>query len=226
LTFNHAQRDGIIPTNPFTNLGLKQSRGRKDLTVLSPEELEHLGACAVATLGREYGPSFRAMILFAAYTGMRPGEVFALQWDDVRGDEVHVRRNLDRTGNLKLPKNGQARRIVLPPPAKAALTDVVRLEGQPWVFLTVRGKQFNNGNLAWVWGKVRAAAGRPGMDFYELRHFCATYLLERGLGAADVAVQLGHTDNGRLVMSTYGHPSEDAARRRILRAWEASADAA
>ena len=46
----------------------------------------------------------------------------------------------------------------------------------------------------------------------------ATYLLELGLSPADVAVQLGHTDGGALVMSTYGHPSERAARARILTA--------
>jgi hypothetical protein len=36
------------------------------------------------------------------------------------------------------------------------------------------------------------------MDFYELRHFCATHLLELGVSHADVAVQLGHTDGGAL----------------------------
>ena len=57
------------------------------------------------------------------------------------------------------------------------------------------------------------------MDFYELRHFCATHLLELGVSHADVAVQLGHTDGGALVMSTYGHPSEDGARERLKRAY-------
>jgi integrase len=60
------------------------------------------------------------------------------------------------------------------------------------------------------------------MDFYELRHFCATHLLELGVSHADVAIQLGHTDGGALVMSTYGHPSEDLARERLKRAYEAN----
>jgi integrase len=57
------------------------------------------------------------------------------------------------------------------------------------------------------------------MDYYELRHFCATHLLDLGVSHADVAVQLGHTDGGALVMSTYGHPSEDAARSRLKMAY-------
>jgi len=60
------------------------------------------------------------------------------------------------------------------------------------------------------------------MDYYELRHFCASHLLELGVSHADVAVQLGHTDGGALVMSTYGHPSEDAARERLKRAYVAA----
>jgi integrase len=67
---------------------------------------------------------------------------------------------------------------------------------------------------------VRAAFGRPTLALHELRHFCATYLLELGLAPADVAVQLGHTDGGALVMSTYGHPSDRAARARITAALE------
>jgi hypothetical protein len=35
------------------------------------------------------------------------------------------------------------------------------------------------------------------------------------LTPADVAVQLGHTDGGRLVMTLYGHPDEDRARDRL-----------
>ena len=60
------------------------------------------------------------------------------------------------------------------------------------------------------------------MNFYELRHFCATHLLELGVSHADVAVQLGHTAGEALVMSTYGHPSEDAAHERLKRAYSAN----
>jgi integrase len=57
------------------------------------------------------------------------------------------------------------------------------------------------------------------MNFYELRHFCATHLLDLGVSHADVAVQLGHTDGGALVMSTYGHPTEAGARERLKDAY-------
>jgi integrase len=70
------------------------------------------------------------------------------------------------------------------------------------------------------WQRLRLLANRPGLDFYELRHRAATMLLERGVTPWDVAVQLGHTDGGQLVMSLYGHPSEAGSRARLLAAWD------
>jgi hypothetical protein len=44
-------------------------------------------------------------------------------------------------------------------------------------------------------------------------------LLERGVTPWDVAIQLGHTDGGQLVMERCGHPTEAGARSRLLAAW-------
>jgi integrase len=217
-----AINDGLHPgPNPFANLRLEQPRGRKDLDALTAAELDELADCALDVLG-EFGPTFRAMIVFAGYVGLRPGELFALRRADIRGDEVTIAQNLDGTGQLKAPKNGRGRVVILPPPAKAALGDVPARIDVPWLFTTPRGRRFNKSSHLYYWNQVRAAFRRPGMDFYELRHFCATHLLELGVSHADVAVQLGHTDGGALVMSTYGHPSEDAARERLKRAYAAN----
>jgi integrase len=219
---NDAINDGLHPgPNPFANLRREQPRGRKDLTALVETELHELAAAAVAVHG-DYGLTFRAMILFAAHVGLRPGELFALERSDVRLDEVVIRQNLDGTGQLKLPKNGKPRVVILPPPAREALLDVPARLDVPWLFVAKTGRRLSKSSLYYYWNPVRAAFGRPGMDFYELRHFCATHLLELGVSHADVAVQLGHTDDGALVMSTYGHPSEELARERLKRAYSSS----
>lgn len=72
----------------------------------------------------EFGPPFRAMIVFSAYVGLRPGELCALERGDIGRDEVTIRQNLDGTGTIKAPKNGRERIVVLPPPARHALVDV------------------------------------------------------------------------------------------------------
>jgi integrase len=71
--------------------------------------------------------------------------------------------------------------------------------------------------------QARLEAGLPNVRFHDLRHFCATQLLELGLSHFDVSVQLGHEDGGALVMSRYGHPSKEAARQRLLRAFRSGA---
>ena len=197
---------------------LEQPRGRKDLVALTEAELTELGDCAMRAHG-SFGPAFRAMILFAAYVGLRPGELYALERSDVRSDEVVIRQSLDGTGQIKRPKNGKERVVILPPPARAALGDLTAWVDVPWLFTTPRGRRFSKGTHLYYWRPVRTLFGRPQMDFYEFRHFCATHLLELGVAHADVAVQLGHTDGGALVMSTYGHPTEQGARDRLKRAY-------
>ncbi len=216
--FSDAVRDGLCQSNPFSQLRLEQSRGRRDLVALTEPEVTRLADVALEVHG-DYGPTFRAMILVAAYVGVRPGELFALEHDDLNVDEVGVRQSRDGTGQLKLPKNGRVRTVILPPPAREALLAMPRHIDAPWVFTTKRGRTFTKPALNLYWSPVRAAFGRPTMHFYELRHFCATHLLELGLSHADVAMQLGHTDGGKLVMSTYGHPSEQGARQRLKAAF-------
>jgi integrase len=98
------------------------------------------------------------------------------------------------------------------------LASLDRHTGEAAVFLTPRGRRFGKGAIHRYFAPVRAAFGQH-IDFYELRHACATLLLERGLSPEDVAIQLGHRDGGRLVATLYGHPSEDRARERIAMAF-------
>jgi integrase len=81
---------------------------------------------------------------------------------------------------VTLPKNGQTRTILLPPPARQALSEMPRWTDNPYVFTTSTGKRFSTTSHYYYWQAVRSAFGRPGMDFYELRHFCATELLRMG----------------------------------------------
>ncbi len=217
--YGDALRDGLVDLNPFSGLRLQQPRGRKDLTALTEQEVDALAEKALEALDLEMAPVMRAMILVAGYCGPRPGELFALEWSDVRRDELDIRRSVDSMGKIKPPKNGKSRTIVLPPKPRAALAELPRHIEEPWVFTTPRGRRFSKGSLRYWWAPVRSAVGRPKLEFYELRHACATLLLERGLTPQDVAVQLGHSDGGRLVQEVYGHPSEVAARERLKRAF-------
>ena len=221
--FEDARRSNVLQINPFSKLGLERSRGRRDLPSewLTAEDVLDLAECARSRCGLgDYGPIMAAQILFAAYTGLRPGERYVLELGDLRGQSVLITKTAcSRSRTVRpLPKNGRWREVVYPRVAREAVEGLERLGGQTLVFPGPRGGQLWASSFSWIWGKVKVKWGRPDMDFYELRHFCATHLLELGLAPADVAVQLGHTDGGALVMSTYGHPSERRARLRIAHA--------
>src|SRR5690349_2081576 len=219
--FNDAIDAGVARENPFARLNLPQSRGRRDLVVLTDDELGALEVSAGLALGGAYGRHFAACIRFAATTCVRPGELFALDWEvlDLDAGRAHIGWQ-ERIDGRARPKNGLARDIVVPAPAVAALRDTPRWDG-PWVFGSIRGQRLSKHSHFYAWDKVRNAAGRPGMDFYELRHYGATKLLEIGVSAEDVAIQMGHVDGGELVRTTYGHPSHARALDRVQNAWVA-----
>lgn len=214
---NDAVRDGLIQSNPFSNLRLEQSRGRADIIVLTEPEVE--GLCDLALeVWPEFGLTFAAMIATAAYTAIRPGELFALKPENIRPAdmELDVMRSYNGV-ELKLPKNGKPREgIILPPQASARIEQMPRKLNATWLFETPRGGRFRKSKLSYYWDPVRRAAGRDGMDWYELRHAGCTLLIERGNDPQDVAWQMGHGDSD-LVEKLYGHPRDEWRRERIKR---------
>jgi integrase len=217
--YEDARNIGLVETNPFSNLRLPATEREADITAPTMEAYRALlEACTV--LGG-YGPEFKAMIQFASWTGIRQGELFALQWEDVGEEEITVSQSRKLDGSIGLPKNGKARTIPFLPPAR--VLDAVPRRPDPFVFHSPRGQPLLKGTHAWSWKAVKSRADVE-TRWHDLRHFCATQLLELGLSHFDVSIQLGHEDGGKLVMERYGHPSVNAAKTRLLEAFQLRAD--
>lgn len=196
---NHALKADVIGSNPFSGLN-KKGAGRRHNEPLTVADVERLAAAA----GKAHGKGLRAFIVFTAYTGMRVGEVFALQWSDIdfKANRVHVRRRLYEN-DLDLPKSNKARMIVLLPEARDALLGLDKTTD--WVFLNKSGNRLSKSALGYYWQKIEEAFGRP-VQPHELRHFCGHYLyVTHGMQDRLVAEQLGHNDGGQLVRTLYGH---------------------
>ena len=147
----------LVDRNPFRGL-TRRSRGRSDQHPPTEDELTRLlDACAVHGW---YAPTMRALITFAAYTGLRPGELFALEWADVDFEamRVHVCRRV-YNGHVDLPKSGRARTVALPPLARDALLGLPREDAL--VFTSKRGKRLAAPTLSGYWGKRHRRA--PGL---------------------------------------------------------------
>lgn len=195
---NAAIDDGLLERNPLKGQDPK-SRGRADKDPLGIDDVERLASIAE----KEHGAKMRSFVLFTAYTGLRVGEVFALEWDDIdfKGSRVMVRRRLYK-GTTDLPKSGKRREVVLAPMASDALLGLDR--STKWVFTAKRGGQMTQTVLTYYWQRIAAVYGEP-VTPHELRHFCGYYLyVLKHMEARLVAKQLGHA-NGRLVEDLYGH---------------------
>jgi integrase len=228
--YGAAVYDDIITVNPFYKLVRRTTR-KRDLQPdwLSEQDIAGLERAAYQAHGPVFGATVAGMIRFAAETGVRPGELFALEHGDLDAEKgaLYIRRAADsKTHAISTPKNGEAREIVLSRRAAEAAALAMAWPGTERVFSSVRGHQFWANSFTWIWKPVKAAADRSDMHFYELRHYCATRLLERGLTDSDVATQLGHTDGGELVRRVYGHPNMKAARERLRETMDREDDAA
>jgi integrase len=214
----------LLQHNPFSRL-VKRTQRRRDLRA---DWLSDTDLAAIVNVARlNVGAWAAAIVVFAAETGMRPGEQFALEYGDLGDGIVTVRRaNDSKTRSITPPKNGQAREIVLSRAAAEAADARADKHPAALVFPNPRGERFWNSSWSYYWHQIRAAAGRPEMDFYELRHYCATRLLEAGLSERDVAEQLGHTDGGELVRKVYGHPSKRRALDRVRQILDQDEEAA
>ena len=115
------------------------------------------GVEAVAAKLGVHGP----LVLFAAATGLRPGEWLALEWRDVDRDQrvVYVRRSY-RNGRVKYPKTEASMRSVpLQARAFAALDALPREHGE-LVFPASDGGHFDLHNFRnRHWAPAQEAAG-------------------------------------------------------------------
>lgn len=210
----------VVTENPTAGV-LPRPKPRKRMAmILAPEQVFALAETALEVTDEPEAHIVSAHIIFAAFTGMRPGEIAALRWRDIdyACDEIHVQHSITIGQQEKAPKNGLDRRIVLTPEARQALATLDPAAPESYIFQLPDGQLLVKANLHRYFDRIRRAFGMPGLVFYDLRHTCATNLLTIGIPSFVVAVQLGHTDNGRLVETTYGHPSDQAALDQIKRA--------
>jgi integrase len=234
--FNDALADALVDENPFAKLGLARPAGRRDVTVLTVEEVERLARVAVEVHGPGWGDEVAAMILWGAYTCCRPGETFAARRSLLDGDLYHLQAQFNSAlGRETAPKHGSAGVIYVPPRAREAVARLPVRLGDDLLFRTRRGRQFRQESWGRAWDPIRmvfthelapghhlrrrlAADPSDRLDFHELRHFGAAYMLNvLDLQPWVIAKQLRHGDEGALVLALYGHPSRAVAIDQLRR---------
>ncbi len=237
--FNHALDRDLIPRNMFTKLGASKRKrrvDRPDFEILSDEQYLRLLRCARESRTDDYGLVIEGATLGVGEAAMRPGEVFALHRPDIHFAKnlIHVRWQIDLdTGEVTWPKDDDGRWVVMSPRFRAHLETmprrgktIDRKKGEI-VFPAARGGYMLRSTWSTLWHSVRASAGMPGQEFYELKHRAIQWMVDPiedgglGLDPATVAEMIGHDDGGYLIATVY---TKLARRRALARAQRAMDD--
>jgi integrase len=193
----------LIRDNPCRGVRPPRGASGHEPRFLTPAEVEALAACVLAP--------YDLLVRFAAYTGLRWGEVAALRVADVdllRGT-VRVARSLERGGAEKDTKT-HGRRVVHLEKALgrevAAHVQVGRLRPADHLWTASQGGPLSYTNFRRrVWRPAVLASGLdPALRFHDLRHTCASWLIARGGTARAVMAWMGHSTI-KVTFDRYGH---------------------
>jgi integrase len=197
-----------LAANPAAGRRLPRGKGDDDeMRMLSKEEFARLLEATTAY--------WRPLMEFLVASGARWGEVVALKPGDVDRATctVRIRRawNYSSEGYQIGPvKTGRSRRDVKIP---AQVLDQLDYSGQ-WLFSNRTGGPVRYpGFRHRVWDKAVARAGLdPAPTPHDLRHTCASWMLNGGIPPSVVSRHLGH-ESIQITVDVYGDVDQASAQQ-------------
>ena len=204
MGFDYAEEEYNIKC-PKISL-LKQSK--QEMRVLSRSEQQTL-----IRYIRNNDNCFSFGILFALFTGIRIGELCALQWDDIKDNKIHISKTMQRIKNedgkstvmITEPKTDKSNRIIPVPTAIYELIEKYR-KSKGYVIRQANGKFIEPRLMQKKFGEITTACGLENVNFHTLRHTFATRCIESGFDVKTLSEILGHT-NVRTTLDKYVHSS-------------------
>ena len=142
-----AAQDGVLPSNPAELLFTPPPLASPSRRVLSAKQVQQI--LLVLDIREQL------IVRLALFSGMRPGEILALQWKHVAEDHVEVVHRLYR-GKLDSPKTERSKRTVALSASTGKLLKAWRLqqasaEPDAWVFPSARLTTPLGRDSAWRW---------------------------------------------------------------------------
>ncbi|WP_336318194.1 tyrosine-type recombinase/integrase [Streptomyces lavendofoliae] len=192
---NTAVDDGLIQRNPcrIKGAGATKTAERPFLTVAE-----------VFRLADVVPERYRALILLAAFTSLRFGELAALQRHDVDLERrvVSVRRAAAETRTdgllIKTPKSAAGIRTVAFPASlveelQAHLFEYSGAGRNGLVFIGPRGGMLRRNNFRRIWLRALPQAGLGDVHFHDLRHTGNTLAATGGATTRELMHRMGHS---------------------------------
>ena len=219
---HEAVRLRMIPSNPV-DLVRAPKQAPKQIQAFTLHEAQALDAAAE-------GHRLAVLVRTAWRTGIRLGEILALQWSDVdfEAGTILVHRNIVEVEGKRIvqeaPKTEKGRRTVAMTATVAVdlqahrtrLEEERRAAGEAWqdggwVFCTQEGKPLAARNVERLFYSFRDGAGLPAYGFHSLRHTWATLAKRAGVDIAEIADALGH-ESPAFTAKVYAHVLPEGRR--------------
>ena len=219
--FKFAVKLGMIATNPMDLVDMprkkKSTKKDSDKYYTQSELADFLGWVKVKN-SDQYFAIFRLL----AYSGMRRGEMCALNWSDINFEKgtLRINKSVMRSRNnfsISSPKNAFSERMISLDPETVRILRHWKLAQKKTFFKRGIMPRPDDEQLMFTNrtnGFLNATSLRNVMDNYPgkrltphgLRHTHATLLLNSGVPVNDVQHRLGHAD-ATMTLNVYGHAS-------------------
>ena len=206
-----ATKDGLIRTNPAIGCKLPPKKAR-EMQVLDRDELQRF-------LIQAQAEGYYELFLLDLATGLRRGELMALQWDDLdfQTGVLNVNKQVYKVNGQMLfstPKTKNSiRKIVLPPSVVEVLREYKETVVSRWMFPSpVKDDMPLSPDR--VYSKLSGILERAGckrVRFHDLRHTFATMAISSGVDVKTLSSMLGHFSAG-FTLDTYTHITNDMQR--------------
>lgn len=216
IALNRAVKWEYLTRNPGKAVG-KVRDTATGLDCLSEEEAGRL-------IEVVKGTKREALYQVALKCGLRQGEILALKWEDLIGNELAVRNSVNTHPSVPVwgsTKTGAQRVITLPPSLLDSLARHRAFQNAEKMSKRLQwrdeGLMFPNelGGVQRAYGvlyrlrKDLGVAGLPRIRFHDLRDTAATLLLSHQTPLHVVSRMLGHTDPA-MTLRRYSHVLPDA----------------
>jgi integrase len=182
----------VMETNPCASV--KKPKGATQVVRWLTDDD---GKALLAACKGSESPDLYPFVLFALTTGARKGEIAALQWA-----QFDLTR---RWATFPHTKNGDERGVPLTTAVCALLT--ARPRSPASVFPV---------DITKAWHTAIDHAGVANFRFHDLRHSCASALVQNGANLAEVATLLRH--KGLAMTLRYSHVGNAGTSRLVDRA--------
>jgi len=217
LVFNYAYDYEIIDAIPTQRIRQPKPYRQDVYKVFTRDEQIELEELVRASKDdANYG------IILSMYTGMRLGEVCALNWDDIDFEEglLHVTKTYSVVRKEKAkgrqwfyelisPKTATSTRVIpLPPYILEDLKQMKERSNLPFVFNEKGEKRMHPKVMRWRLVNLLETNNKRVLSFHALRHTFATRAVENGMDVKTLSAILGHA-NASTTLNIYSHQSLD-----------------